>query len=174
MVFTNLCHPFHLFGNLPELDPKEWIRGLVAYFCFHGWSKWDNHTGPLWTKIYGKVGCAFPMVIVPILPHSEFEWNDHWKDAPHLYKLHIVQTFLLWMNCSNISVYNFSSISYFRIRFCFSKFQTNLNTLHFHDVKIFETYRRQRSMLYHSLSSGATKCWICDWNLLRNKSSTDL
>ena len=30
-----------------------------------------------------KVGCVFPMVVVSILPHSEFGRNDHWEDAPH-------------------------------------------------------------------------------------------
>ena len=48
------------------------------------------------------------------------------------HKLGIVQTFLLCTNCSNISVYTFSSIRYFCMRFCFSKFQTILNILHFH------------------------------------------
>ena len=30
-----------------------------------------------------KVGCVFPMVVSPILPHAEFGRNDHQEDAPH-------------------------------------------------------------------------------------------
>ena len=30
-----------------------------------------------------KLGCIFPMVIVLILPHTEFGWNDDREDATH-------------------------------------------------------------------------------------------
>ena len=30
-----------------------------------------------------KVGCVFPMVVIPILPQAEFGPNDHREDAPH-------------------------------------------------------------------------------------------
>ena len=30
-----------------------------------------------------KVGCVYPMVVVSILPHAEFEPNDHQEDAYH-------------------------------------------------------------------------------------------
>ena len=30
-----------------------------------------------------KVGCVFPMVIIPILPRAEFGPNDHREDAAH-------------------------------------------------------------------------------------------
>ena len=33
-----------------------------------------------------KVGCVFPMVVVSILPHAEFEPNDHQKDTPDFSK----------------------------------------------------------------------------------------
>ena len=39
-----------------------------------------------------KVGCVFPMVVVSILPHTEFGPNDHREDASHFilkYKLTI-------------------------------------------------------------------------------------
>ena len=31
----------------------------------------------------GKVVCVFPMVIISILPQTEFGWNDLREDAPH-------------------------------------------------------------------------------------------
>ena len=37
-----------------------------------------------------KVGCAFPMVIVTIMPHAEFGPNDHRVDAPHFTKYTII------------------------------------------------------------------------------------
>ena len=35
------------------------------------------------SKKQTKVGCVFPMVVGPILPHAEFGRNDHQEDAPH-------------------------------------------------------------------------------------------
>ena len=35
------------------------------------------------SKFGHKVGCIFPIVIVPILPHTEFGPNDHRNDALH-------------------------------------------------------------------------------------------
>ena len=29
------------------------------------------------------VGCVFSIVVVSILPHADFERNDHQEDAPH-------------------------------------------------------------------------------------------
>ena len=37
----------------------------------------------LTVELATKLGCIFPMVIVSILPHTEFGPNDHWEDAPH-------------------------------------------------------------------------------------------
>ena len=35
---------------------------------------------------YGaKVGCVFPVLLAPILPHAGFGPNDHRKDTPTLY-----------------------------------------------------------------------------------------
>ena len=34
--------------------------------------------------VKSKVGCVFPMVIVSILLHAEFGWNNHREDAPSL------------------------------------------------------------------------------------------
>ena len=34
-----------------------------------------------------KVGCVFPMVVVPTLPHAEFGRNDHLEFAPHFITL---------------------------------------------------------------------------------------
>ena len=34
-------------------------------------------------RLYFKLGCVFPMVIVSILPHAEFGWNGHQERAPH-------------------------------------------------------------------------------------------
>ena len=42
-----------------------------------------NITGKL-GKLFYKVGWVFLMVVISMLPHAEFEPNDHWKDAPHL------------------------------------------------------------------------------------------
>ena len=36
------------------------------------------------TWIIYKVGCVFPMVIIPILPQAELGPNEHREDAPHL------------------------------------------------------------------------------------------
>ena len=33
-----------------------------------------------------KVECAFPVVVVCLLPHAEFGRNDHREDAPHFNK----------------------------------------------------------------------------------------
>ena len=41
--------------------------------------------------LHSKVGCAFPMVIVAILPHAEFGPNDHREAAP-LFTISLVKT----------------------------------------------------------------------------------
>ena len=44
-------------------------------------------------EIASKVGCVFPMVIIPtvyfpkVLPQAEFGPNDHREDAPHFRNL---------------------------------------------------------------------------------------
>ena len=50
-----------------------------------------------------KVGCVFSMVIIPILPQTEFGPNDHREDAPHFNILFLVMTVVLililsWFN----------------------------------------------------------------------------
>ena len=37
-----------------------------------------------------KVGCVFPMIIIPILPQAGFGLNDHRDHAPHFISLSLV------------------------------------------------------------------------------------
>ena len=37
-----------------------------------------------------KVGCVFPMIIVPMLPRAEFRLNDHREDTQH-FIIHLVK-----------------------------------------------------------------------------------
>ena len=39
------------------------------------------------TDLRIKVECVFPVIIVSILPHAEFEQNDHQEGGPHFTKM---------------------------------------------------------------------------------------
>ena len=52
-------------------------------------NKWKALTNNYFGLCFGvnhKVGCVFPMVAVPILPHAEFGRNDHREYALHFIK----------------------------------------------------------------------------------------
>ena len=40
-----------------------------------------------------KVGCVFPLIIIPILPQAEFGPNDHQEDAPHFINISCICSF---------------------------------------------------------------------------------
>ena len=42
-----------------------------------------NYLRQVSKRIFSKVGCVFPMVVVSILPHAEFGQNDHREHTPH-------------------------------------------------------------------------------------------
>ena len=48
-----------------------------------------------------KVGCVFPMIIVPMLPRAEFRLNDHREDTQH-FIIHFVKYLSLLLKNSFI------------------------------------------------------------------------
>ena len=44
---------------------------------------------------HDKVGCVFPIVVKPVLPHAEFGPNDHLEDALHFISTTLTFTCLL-------------------------------------------------------------------------------
>ena len=56
----------------------NYLTGTLAYADIDG-----NFIVHTMAVIELKVGCVFPMVVVSLLPPSQFRLNDHREDAPH-------------------------------------------------------------------------------------------
>ena len=73
-----------------------WSRSKILYqswiinFHFETVVFEKNYDSPHDVLIHCKVGCVFPMVIIPILPQAEFVSNVHREDAPHFTKIKFV------------------------------------------------------------------------------------
>ena len=68
------------------------------------WFHWDR---------LSKLRCVFPMVILSILPHAEFGWNDHRESAPHFI---ICERYRQGVSVLPVPIW--SSILKFRITLC--------------------------------------------------------
>ena len=81
---------YQLFDEVkPSLEKilnalKEKCAGFNIFFDEEELRTLGMMTGKLIRpERFFKVGCVFPMVVVSMLPRTEFGRNDHWKDASH-------------------------------------------------------------------------------------------
>ena len=66
-------------------DPMQIVRryGTGRVRCLFIYKLYESYNMIFFISFKNYVGCVFPVVVVSILPHVEFEPSDHWKDAPH-------------------------------------------------------------------------------------------
>ena len=80
-------------ANLNHLDLHGKLIKIKNIFYKMTYSYWDY-----------KVVCVFPMVVVSIQLHAEFDWNDPWEDAFHFKYIfeilfsYFLQVFLLYFH----------------------------------------------------------------------------
>ena len=102
--------------NFIIFDISKLLNALTLSKRLKGWRTKINS----YTVNSCKVGCVFPMVVVPILPHADFGPNDHRENTPHFST--VVYIYVYWLIFGHLSNdYELSAIKiraeiYFRVK----------------------------------------------------------